>query len=152
MSIKPYCINIDLRQQIIVITFKGEVSPSEVLQLLDDLYGHQDYDKNFPTLFDLSEGVALGYQMDVLPFVKKLEQFRTDTSIQKKIGVVVTSTNSKFMVNLFLNFAPLFNLNIRMFADELACAAWIKADPEDQRKIIQLLNHNKEELAKSLES
>lgn len=149
---KPYSINIDLKQQIIIVSFKGEVYPKDVMQLLDDIFSHKDYNKAFPSIFDFSEAVAIGYQMDILPFVNKLGQFRSDVSLEKRIGVILKSSNAKFMVNLFLHFASIFNLRIQVFDESSPCVAWMKESIEDQEKLSQLLKSNKEELARRLES
>ena len=106
----------------------------------------------FPTVYDFSGSAAIGYQIDVMAFVKRLGQYRSSTSLHKRIGVIVKTPNQKFLINVFLKFAPSFNLELKVFDEAKPCLAWIKEGSNDQEKLFELLNHNKEALAKSLES
>lgn len=149
-----HCYQIAINQElgVIVISFQGKIYPKDMVEMLGELFNHQDYRLDFPTIYDFSGSTAIGYQIDVLAFVKRLGQFRDSSSIHKKIGVVVKTPNQKFLINVFLKFAPSFNLEIKVFDESSPCVAWMKESIEDQEKLSQLLKSNKEELARRLES
>lgn len=148
------CFQIAINQElgVIVISFQGKIFPKDMVDLLGELFNHQDYRIDFPTVYDFSGSSAIGYQIDVMAFVKRLGEFRNTGSVHKRIGVIVKTPNQKFLINVFLKFASSFNLEIKVFDESSPCVAWMKESIEDQEKLSQLLKSNKEELARKLES
>lgn len=114
--------------------------------MLGELYSHQYYSLEYPTIYDFSSSTAIGYQIDVLAFVKRLGTYRSTGSINKRIGVIVKTPNQKFLINIFLKFASSFNLEIKVFDEAKPCIAWLKEAFEDQEKLSLLLKSNKEKL------
>lgn len=143
-----YQIAVDKELGVIVVSFKGKIYPKDMVELLGELFHHKDYHAEFPTIYDFSGSSAIGYQIDVIPFVKRLGEFRNTSSAPKRIGVTVKTPNQKFLINVFLKFAPSFNLDIMVFDEAKPCIAWIKENQADREKLSQLLKFNKEELAK----
>ena len=152
MLSRCYQIAVDKELGVIVISFQGKIYPKDMVEMLGELFDHQDYRLDFPTVYDFSGSTAIGYQIDVITFVKRLGEFRNSGSVPKRIGLIVKTPNQKFLINVFLKFAPSFNLELKVFDEAKPCLAWIKEGSNDQEKLFELLNHNKEALAKSLES
>lgn len=148
-----HCYQIAVNQElgVIVISFQGKIYPKDMVGLLGELFNHQEYRVDFPTVYDFSGSTAIGYQIDVIPFVKRLGEFRNSGSVPKRIGLIVKTPNQKFLFNVFLKFAPSFNLDIKVFDEAKPCVTWIKEGADDQEKLCQLLKANKEELAKRLD-
>lgn len=149
-----HCYQIAINQElgVIVISFQGKIYPKDMVDLLEELFNHQDYRIDFPTVYDFSGSSAIGYQIDVMAFVKRLGEFRNTGSVHKRIGVIVKTPNQKFLINVFLKFAPSFNLEIKVFDESKPCLAWFKDHSEDQEKLGHFLNANREELSKRLQS
>jgi hypothetical protein len=85
--------------------------------------------------------------MDIGPFVKRLGELRKVDAVQKKVAIIVKTPNQKFLINLFLKFAPGFNLQIQVFDESTSCVRWIKEDPEFQERVMTLLEKNRHELS-----
>jgi hypothetical protein len=151
MLSRCYQIAVDKELGVIVISFQGKIYPKDMVEMLGELFDHQDYRLDFPTVYDFSGSAAIGYQIDVMAFVKRLGQYRSSTSLHKRIGVIVKTPNQKFLINVFLKFAPSFNLELKVFDEAKPCVTWIKEGADDQEKLCQLLKANKEELAKRLD-
>lgn len=151
MLSRCYQIAVDKELGVIVISFQGKIYPKDMVEMLGELFDHQDYRLDFPTVYDFSGSAAIGYQIDVMAFVKRLGQYRSSSSLHKRIGVIVKTPNQKFLINVFLKFAPSFNLELKVFDEAKPCVTWIKEGADDQEKLCQLLKANKEELAKRLD-
>jgi hypothetical protein len=146
MTSNCYHISIDQELGIIVISFQGKVYPKDMIDLLDDLFQKEDYNAAYSTLYDFSGSTAIGYQMDIGPFVKRLGELRKADAVQKKVAVIVKTPNQKFLINLFLKFAPGFNLQIQVFDEPNSCVRWIKEDTGIQERVSSLLEKNRQEL------
>jgi hypothetical protein len=149
-----HCYQIAINQElgVIVISFQGKIYPKDMIDMLGELFNHQDYRLDFPTIYDFSGSTAIGYQIDVMSFVKRLGEFRNSSSDHKRIGVIVKTPNQKFLINVFLKFTPSFNLEIKVFEEANPCLIWMKETTEDQEKLGHFLNANREELSKRLKS
>ena len=143
------CYHISIEQElgIIVISYQGKVYPKDMIDLLEDLFQREDYIPSYSTLYDFSGSTAIGYQMDIGPFVKRLGELRKVDAVQKKVAIIVKTPNQKFLINLFLKFAPGFNLQIQVFDESTSCVRWIKEDPEFQERVMTLLEKNRHELS-----
>lgn len=123
-----------------------------MVEMLGELFNHQNYSLEYPTIYDFSSSTAIGYQIDVMAFVKRLGTYRSTASIHKRIGVIVKTPNQKFLINVFLKFASTFNLEVKVFDEAMPCIAWLKETADDQEKLSLLLKSNKEELTGRLSS
>jgi hypothetical protein len=150
MTEKCYQITIDPDLRVIAISFQGKVYPKDMIDLLEDLFQRDEYNPSYSTLYDFSGSTAIGYQMDIGPFVKRLRELRKADAVQKKVAIIVKTPNQKFLINLFLKFAPSFNLEIEVFDETDAAVKWVKEDSEIQRKVASLLEKNRQELIKRL--
>lgn len=148
------CYRISINQElgIIIISFNGKIYPNDMVEMLGELYSHQNYSLEYPTIYDFSSSTAIGYQIDVMAFVKRLGTYRSTGSIHKRIGVIVKTPNQKFLINVFLKFASTFNLEVKVFDEAKPCIAWLKETAHDQEKLSLLLKSNKEELTSRLSS
>lgn len=148
MPSQCYHIAVDKELGVIVISFQGKIYPKDMVDMLGELFNHQDYTGDFPTVYDFSGSSAIGYQIDVMAFVKRLGQFRSTSSVQKRIGVIVKTPNQKFLINVFLQFAPSFNLEIQVFDEAKPCLTWLKDDEIERSRLADFLKANREELSK----
>ena len=127
MSDKKYHILIRNDIGLIEIRFCGRLEVGDMIACLTELYGMEDFDPTIPTIYDFRECLAIGYRMEVVPFVKWLGELRSGLG-KKKIGVIVDSFNQKFLVKVFIELAKGLNLEVEMFEDPKKCMSWAMTD------------------------
>jgi hypothetical protein len=146
---KNYKILIDKEIGVISISFHRKISLEDMLSLLSDLNDTKDYEPKFNTVYDFTESTAIGYRIELIPFINRLSEFRNKKSVKKKVGISIKTPNQRFLVNLFLPFAKNFNLQVQVFDDIRSCVNWLSNDPSTQEKLLQLIIQNRAELIKS---
>lgn len=127
MSDKKYHILIRKDIGLIEIRFQGKIEAKDMISCLTELYRMEDFDPVMPTMYDFRECLAIGYRMEVVPFVKWLGELRSGLG-KKKIGIVVDSLNQKFLVKVFIELAKGLDLEMKMFDDPKQCFTWISSD------------------------
>jgi hypothetical protein len=123
---KKYSITVIKDIGLIQARFFGKIEAKDMLDYLTDLYSMEDYNPIFPIIYDFRGCIAVGYRMEVIPFVKRLATLRSGLG-KKKIGIVVDSLNQEFLVKAFIELATGLNLEIKMFEDPRECSQWILA-------------------------
>ena len=121
---KKYSITVVKDINLIQAKFFGKIESKDMLDYLAELYGLEDFDPTFPTIYDFRGCVAVGYRMEVVPFVKRLATLRSGHS-RKKIGILVDSLNQKFLVKVFIELAVGLDLEIKMFEERDLCEKWL---------------------------
>lgn len=124
MSDKKYHILIRKDIGLIEIRFQGKIEAKDMISCLTELYRMEDFDPVMPTMYDFRECLAIGYRMEVVPFVKWLGELRSGLG-KKKIGVIVDSFNQKFLVKVFMELAKGLNLEVEMFEKREEWERWI---------------------------
>ena len=56
VKMPSHCYQIAINQElgVIVISFQGKIYPKDMVDLLEELFNHQDYRIDFPTVYDFS--------------------------------------------------------------------------------------------------
>lgn len=121
---KKYLITIRKDLGLIEIRFCGRLEVGEMIACLTELYEMEDFDPTIPTIYDFRDCLAIGYRMEVVPFVKWLEDLRSGLG-KKKIGVIMDSFNQKFLVKVFIELAKGVGLEVEMFEEREECEKWI---------------------------
>lgn len=144
MSGKKYRILIDIALGVIVISFEGKIYPKDMFDLLDDLYAEADFDPGFPIVYDFTGSTALGYRLDLIPFLERLRKSRSEKSKPKKIGIILKTLNQRFLADLFVNVADSLSLRVRLFENSLDCIHWITEEPAFRVKLNEMLIQNRQ--------
>lgn len=121
---KKYRISIAPDLGLIEIRFQGKIEAKDMIACLTELYGMEDFDPVMPTIYDFRDCLAIGYRMEVIPFVKWLGDLRSGLG-KKKIGVIVDSFNQKFLVKIFIELAKGLSLEVEKFEKREECEKWI---------------------------
>lgn len=124
---KKHLITIRKDLGLIEIRFQRKIGAKDMISCLTELYRMEDFDPVMPTMYDFRECLAIGYRMEVVPFVKWLGELRSGLG-KKKIGIVVDSLNQKFLVKVFIELAKGLDLEMKMFEDPKKCMSWAMTD------------------------
>ena len=114
-----------------------------MFDLLDDLYAAENFDPGFPILYDFTGSTALGNRLDLIPFLERLQKSRSANSKKKKIGIILSTLNQKFLANLFVKISANFNLQVQLFEHNQDCVIWITEDLASQEKLLDMLSKNR---------
>jgi hypothetical protein len=114
-----------------------------MFDLLDDLYAEENFDPGFPIIYDFTGSTALGYRLDLIPFLERLRKSRSLNSKQKKIGIILSTLNQKFLASLFVKVSDSLNLQVQLFENSHACVNWITDDHSSQEKLTEMLSKNR---------
>lgn len=121
---KKYSITIRKDIGLMEVRFFGKIELDDMFYYLDDLRILQDYDPHYPSIYDFRGCLALGFRIDVVSFVEKLAQLRSDLP-KKRIGIIVDTYNQRFLVNFFIVLIKDLSLNVEMFENRNACFEWV---------------------------
>lgn len=141
MSNKKYIIKINNEKGMVVANFRGRVTVEDMFDFLDELYAHEKFDPNFPSVYDFTACSALGYQIDVSSFVEKLRK-TVKNSKKKKVGVIIDNINQRFLIKTFIEKVKSLNLEVEMFNNKVECVSWITEDFEKRVVIQSMLRAN----------
>ena len=114
-----------------------------MFDLLDDLYAEENFDPGFPIIYDFTGSTALGYRLDLIPFLERLRKSRSVNSKLKKIGIILSTLNQKFLASLFVKVSDSLNLQVQLFENSHACVNWITDDHISQEKLTEMLSKNR---------
>lgn len=143
---KKYRIQIFPNHEVIVVLFKGTVQLKDMIDYLDELYAHRDFDQGFSILYDFRGSFALGYRMEVFTFMDKLKKLRSESSKHKKIAALIDGLNQRFLGKIFLKLAKSINMDFEMFDYPEPCVQWITENQEKQKVLLGLIADARKEL------
>jgi hypothetical protein len=124
---KKYTINIDSEIGLVVAKFEGKIEINNMLEFLTELYSFDPPTPDYPIIYDFKDCIALGYRFEVLSFVQKLSLLRRGKKNKKKVGVLISGVNQKFLVKALIGLIKGLNLEIEMFEDRDICFNWVLA-------------------------
>lgn len=142
MSIKKYVFEIDEKLGLIVANFGGKLNVQDMLDFVDELYGHENYSPNFLTVYDFRSSSAIGFRIDVISFIERLRVLRRNSG-KRRIGFIVGSVNQRFLIRTFISLNKGLNLDVEMFENKMDCLNWISKDALVIKKIEEILVSNK---------
>ena len=143
-SEKKYQLLINTSDQFIIASFRGKVTATDMFDLLDEVYQMEEFDPGFPMIYDFSNCTAIAYRIEVLTFIERIRKRRAGLKIKKRVGIIISSLNQKFLVKLFLELAKGIGLEVEMFEDKKSCIAWMTSNEELKQKYLTALVKNQE--------
>lgn len=140
---KKYQILINSTDQFIIASFKGKVAAVDMFDLLDELYQLEEFDPGYPMIYDFSNCTAIAYRIEVISFIERIRKLRSGVSKKKRIGIIISSLNQKFLVKLFIELAKgLGGLDVEMFENKNSCIEWMTVEEDQRKKYLELLKAN----------
>ncbi len=122
---KKYTINIDSETGLVDAKFEGKIEIDTMLDFLTELYSFNPPIPDYSILYDFRDCTAIGYRFEVLTFVQKLSSLRKGRKQNKKVGILISGVNQKFLIKTLIGLAKGLNLEIEMFEERAICLNWI---------------------------